>query len=45
MNKVYVLTEEGDVVAVFSSQDLALQCVKENQIMNFYIQEFTVRSK
>lgn len=45
MNKVYVLIEEGDVVAIFSSKDLAIKCAKENQIMNFHIQEFTVRSK
>ncbi len=45
MNKVYVLTEEGDVVAVFSSKELAIKCAKENEIRNFNIQEFTVRSK
>jgi hypothetical protein len=45
MNKVYVLTEEGDIVAVFSSKELALQCAKENEIRNFNIQEFNVRNK
>jgi hypothetical protein len=45
MHKVFVLTEEGDIVAVFSSRELALQCAKENDIRNFNIQEFTVRVK
>jgi hypothetical protein len=45
MHKVYVLTEEGDIVAVFSSKELALQCAKENEIRNFNIQEFNVRNK
>jgi len=37
MNKVFVLTEEGDIVAVFSSRELAVKCAEENQIRNFYI--------
>jgi hypothetical protein len=45
MHKVFVLTEEGDIVAVFSSKELAIQCAKENEIRNFNIQEFTVRIK
>jgi len=45
MHKVFVLTEEGDIVAVFSSKELALQCAKENEIRNFSIQEFNVRVK
>ncbi len=45
MNKVFVLTEEGDIVAVFYSKELALQCAKENEIRNFSIQEFIVRVK
>ena len=45
MNKVFVLTEDGDIVAVFSSRELAIQCAKENDIRNFNIQEFIVRAK
>jgi hypothetical protein len=45
MNKVFVLTEDGDIVAVFSSRELAIQCAKENAINNFHIQEFNVRAK
>jgi hypothetical protein len=45
MHKVFVLTEEGDIVAVFSSKELAIQRAKENEIRNFNIQEFTVRIK
>lgn len=45
MNKVFVLTEDGDIVAVFNSRELAIQCAKENEIRNFHIQEFNVRVK
>jgi len=37
MNKVFILTEDGDIVAVFSSKELAIQCAKENNIRNFHI--------
>jgi hypothetical protein len=43
MHKVFVLTEDGDIVAVFELKELALKCAKENDIKNFHIQEFTVR--
>lgn len=45
MNKVFVLTEDGDIVAVFNSRELAIQCAKENDIRNFHVQEFNVRVK
>jgi hypothetical protein len=45
MNKVFILTEEGDIVAVFSTRELAIKCAKENEIRNFHIQEFNVRVK
>ena len=45
MNKVFVLTEDGDIVAVFNSRELAIQCAKENDIRNFHVQEFNVRAK
>ena len=45
MNKVFVLTEDGDIVAVFNSRELAIQCAKENDIRNVHVQEFNVRVK
>lgn len=45
MNKVFVLTEDGDIVAVFNSRELAIKCAKENDIRNFHVQEFNVRVK
>jgi hypothetical protein len=45
MNKVFVLTEDGDIVAAFSSKELALQCAKDNEIKNFHIHELNIRIK
>tara|TARA_R110002126_G_C10136833_1_gene470172 strand:- start:61 stop:276 length:216 start_codon:yes stop_codon:yes gene_type:complete len=41
--KVYILKEEVDVVAVFTTREAALKCAEENELRNFYIQEFSVR--
>jgi hypothetical protein len=45
MNKVFILTEDGDIVAAFSSKELAIQCAEENNIRNFHIHELTIRIK
>jgi hypothetical protein len=42
--KVYVLKEEVDVIAVFATRDAALKCAEENELRNFYIQEFNVKN-
>lgn len=42
--KVFVLTEEVDVVGVFKTYESALKCAKENNLFNFLIQEFEVAS-
>lgn len=40
---VFVLCEEVDVIAVFTSRELALECAKENELTNFIIREFNLR--
>lgn len=40
---VYVLCEEVDVIAVFTSRELALECAKENELRNFSIRECILR--
>lgn len=40
---VYVLCEEVDVIAVFTSRELALECAKENELRNFNIIECILR--
>ena len=41
---IYILTEEVDIVAVFTTRAAALTCAKENELRNFHIQEFTVKT-
>ena len=36
---VYILCEEVDVIAVFTSRELAIECAKENELRNYYIKE------
>ena len=41
---IYILTEETDIVAAFTTRVGALNCAKENELRNFHIQEFKVRT-
>ena len=41
---IYILTEEVDIVGAFTTRAAALMCAKENELHNFHIQEFTVKT-
>ena len=40
--QVFVLSEEVDVIGIFSSRELAEKCAQELELHNFLIQEFTL---
>ena len=40
--KVFVLSEEVDIVGVFSTRQSAMKCAEENGLMNYSIDEFTL---
>ena len=41
---IYILTEEMEIVAAFTTRVAALTCAKENELRNFHIQECKVRT-
>ena len=42
--KVFILKEEVDIIAVFTTYEAALKCAAENDLYNFTIQDFDVRT-
>jgi len=42
MKKVFVLMEEVDIIGVFSSEESALKCAKESNLLNWVIEKFTL---
>jgi hypothetical protein len=41
---IYILTEDMEIVAAFTTRAAALTCAQENELRNFHIQECTVRT-